>query len=134
MYTFTKEEKLCSKKLLDALFSEGSSFISYPLRISFLKYSLESNFPVQVVFVAAKKRYRRANRRNRLKRLMREAYRLQKNDLYEELKRIDIKILLSINYIGSEELCFQQILLQTNNALTKLKTQIINKLKIDESN
>ena len=60
-------------------------------------------FPVQVLFAVAKKRYKRAVDRNLLKRLMREAYRLNKQSLlYSPLTDADKRIVLSIGYIGKE--------------------------------
>jgi ribonuclease P protein component len=81
MYTFKKEERLCNKRLLEQLFSSGSSFLCYPFRVSWLKATLPQQVPVQVVFAVAKKRYRRAVDRNLIKRRTREAYRVHKQEL-----------------------------------------------------
>lgn len=79
---FSKEERLYSKKAIDKLFTEGSSFIAYPLRVV---YSYENdlttetlNLP-QVMISVSKKKFKRANKRNRVKRLIRESYRLNKH-------------------------------------------------------
>ena len=103
MYTFKKEERLCNKRLLEQLFSSGSSFLCYPFRVSWLQTALSSQLPVQVVFAVAKKRYRRAVDRNLIKRRTREAYRLHKQELlYAALQEQNMQIVLSINYIGKE--------------------------------
>lgn len=103
MYTFKKEERLCNKRLLEQLFSSGSSFLCYPFRVSWLQVPLPQGLVVQVVFAVAKKRYRRAVDRNLIKRRTREAYRLHKQELlYAALQEHNKQIVLSVNYIGKE--------------------------------
>src|SRR6201991_2602888 len=102
-YTFTKEERLCNKSLIDGLFHNGSSVLCYPFRVSWLVTDTPQSFPAQVLVAVPKKRYKRAVDRNLLKRRIREAYRLHKEEnLYSMLKAIDKKIIFSIGYIGKE--------------------------------
>lgn len=79
-YTFTKDERLYAQKRVDRLFSEGRSFISYPLRVVFLAREKEPDADpgVSVLVSVSKKHFKRAVKRNRVKRLVREAYRLNK--------------------------------------------------------
>jgi len=103
IYTFTKEERLCNKKLIDELFHKGSSFLCYPFKVSWIAVDEPQPFPGQVLFGVQKKRYKRAVDRNLLKRRMREAYRLNKQQrLYSILQEADKKIVFSIGYIGKE--------------------------------
>jgi ribonuclease P protein component len=103
MYTFKKEERLCNKKLIDTLFHNGSSFLCYPFKASWLFVEGPQPFPVQILFSVSKKRFKRAVDRNLIKRRMREAYRLNKQQhLYDLLNGIDKKIVLSLGYIGKE--------------------------------
>src|SRR5476651_487329 len=99
MYTFKKEERLCNKKLIDGLFHNGSSFLCYPFKASWMFVDNTQQFPAQIVFSVAKKRFKRAVDRNLIKRRMREAYRLHKQQhLYDLLNNADRKIVLSVSY------------------------------------
>jgi len=97
---FKKEERLCNKRLINALYKSGSSFILYPYKVV-LYPTDELNIPVQVLISVPKRRFKRAVDRNLLKRRIREAYRLQKNNLLYPLLG-DSHILLSIQYIGNK--------------------------------
>lgn len=81
-YTLGKHEKLKSKKAIDKLFTEGKSFVQSPIRVVFIKN--ETDFPNQVAFSVSKRNFKLAVDRNRIKRLMREAYRLNKYELNSE--------------------------------------------------
>lgn len=97
--TFPKEEKLCSKKSIDRLFAQGEAFIAYPLRIIYIieeEADQEKQFP-SVLINVSKRKFKRAVKRNRVKRLVREAYRLNKSPYLDLLrakgKRMDIAFL-----------------------------------------
>jgi len=103
MNTFTKEERLCNKRLIDGLFHNGSSFLCYPFKVSWLPSGDSQSFPAQILFSVPKKRFKRAVDRNLIKRRMREAYRLHKQQyLYDILSDAGKKVVFSIGYIGKE--------------------------------
>lgn len=88
--TFGKKEKLVSKKTIDALFSGGNSrsMSAYPLRVVFMrKERNETEEPAQVMVSVSKRHFKRAVKRNRVKRQIREAYRLNKHLLHEALEQ-----------------------------------------------
>jgi len=102
-YTFTKEERLCNKKLIDELFHNGSSFLCYPFKVSWLIVDEPLLFPAQVLFSVSKKRFKRAVDRNLIKRRIREAYRIYKQQyLYAGLQDGEKKIIFSVGFIGKE--------------------------------
>jgi ribonuclease P protein component len=121
MYTFRKEERLCNKRLLEELFHKGSSFLCYPYRVSWRLADAAQAVPVQVVFPVPKKRYKHAVDRNLIRRRMREAYRLHKQqNFYEFLNQANIKLTLSLSYIGKEIEPYQLM----EKKMLKLFTQI----------
>lgn len=102
MYTFKKEERLCSHKLIDKLFHNGSSFLLYPYRIIFLKADKPLPVKAQVVINVSKRRFKHAVDRNLIKRRIREIYRLHKSEkLYAHLAEGET-LLLGIAYVGKE--------------------------------
>ena len=125
MSRFNKEERLCSKKLLDLLFKNGSSFLLYPFRITHLFTVEPQRYPVQVVINVAKKRYKHAVDRNLIKRRTREAYRLQKEqDLYPFLLAHKKSLLLSLQFIGKEKYDYVVFEKKLSIALKKLIAQL----------
>ena len=82
---YPKGEKLKSKKIIDLLFEEGRSVKGYPLRLIYVATPLEEEgITMQTSVSVSKRQHKLAVTRNRIKRLMREAYRLEKH-------RIDTK-------------------------------------------
>jgi ribonuclease P protein component len=124
-YTFTKEERLCNKRLIDELFHNGSSFLCYPFRVSWLVVTDPQMFPAQVMFSVAKKRYKHAVDRNLVKRRVREAYRLQKQQyLYLPLSETDKKIVFSIGFIGKEIAPYEFVEKKMLKLLIQLSEQV----------
>ncbi len=120
-YSFSKAEHLCGEKKISRLFSEGNAFIVYPLRIVYSVLEEKDDIPVKVMVSVPKKRFKRAVKRNRLKRLMREAYRLNKHILWNVIKEKHSEMHISFQYISDEELTFGYIENKMITALEKLK-------------
>ncbi|KLT67591.1 ribonuclease P protein component [Pedobacter sp. BMA] len=125
MYTFNKEERLCSRKHLDLLFKNGSSFLLYPFRISYLFIESPAEVKAQVVINVPKKRYKRAVDRNLLKRRIREAYRLNKQEeFYNQLPSDKGLLLFSIQFVGKSKYEFAFMQKKLIAAFKRFKTLI----------
>lgn len=101
--TFNKQERLCSKKQMDLLFSKGSSTFGHPLKFIFIAVETNLQFPAQALFVVPKRQFKKAHDRNKLKRRMREAYRLNKLNFYEQLNSANKKIICAFIYVGKKQ-------------------------------
>ena len=113
-FTLGKQERLKSKKLIKKLYLEGDSVKSFPIRMVYLQTAHTSLFPSQVGFSVGKRNFKKAPDRNRLKRLMREAYRLQKNIVYDNIEK---PYVFMISYIGKEEKTYEEIYSKMNKVL-----------------
>jgi len=108
-YTFTKKERLNSKKHIDQLFTEGKTFFSYPFKVFYLFQESEKEFPVQILITVSKKNFKKAVDRNKIKRLVREGYRRNKLLLYDYLSEYNKSTLLGLIYVGETILSSQEI-------------------------
>ena len=120
-FRFQRGEKLKSRKEIERLFQAGSqACIQYPLRLVWRPMSQKrSDFPVQMTVSVSKKRFKRAVDRNRIKRLVREAYRLQKPELYERLGTPENQLAWMIIYVGKEMPEYRRI----EKSMRKLQTK-----------
>ena len=94
--TFSKTERLCSKKAIEALFENGKSFYCSPFLIVWTYSTSDMPFPAKVAFSVSKKGFKLAVTRNLIKRRTREAYRKNKACLYDLLLKSDKKIVFTM--------------------------------------
>jgi len=118
--SFPKSEHLCGEIRITRLFTQGDAFIAYPLRVVYLLEQKKDKESVNVMVSVPKKRFKRAVKRNRLKRLMREAYRLNKQNLWEKLEEKQLQIHIAFNYVSNDELDFASIEKKMKVALERI--------------
>lgn len=122
--TFRKEERLCSKKVFDKLFSEGNSFFIYPVKIVYAEIDFEGEYPAKAAFAVSKKLFKRAVKRNLLKRRMREAYRCNKYRLSEE--KGNKKVALVFIYVGKQVIEYHPIEKAIKRAIDRIASAILD--------
>lgn len=106
---FRKAERLCSKKLIEELFSSGRSFYAYPFRLVWIPLESKLPFNSQLAISVKKKQFKKAVHRNLLKRRIREAYRNNKHSLYVYLQERDIHIAFILIYTSADILTSKEI-------------------------
>lgn len=114
--TLHRNERLKSRTLIGRLFREGNSYVAYPLRVVWLPMDAAACEATQIGAARAqlaisvpKRVFKTAVERNRLKRRIREAYRLHKKQLYDKLNAGHQCAALMLVYIGKEELPYSEI-------------------------
>ena len=122
--TFNKEERLKSRKLIQQLFAEGKSLNAFPIRLLYLPSDHDSPYRIQAGVTVSKRNFKKAVQRNRIKRLLREAYRKNKRILYDELADKHRSIIFSLIYIGNEEETYPLIEKKIIAALHRLISEI----------
>lgn len=110
--TFTKAERLNSKKIIDQLFKKGSektnSVFLYPFRVVCLFQPSNEKKTISIIISVSKRLFKKAVDRNLIKRRIREAYRLNKNLIYSD-ESIIFPSDIAFIHVGKEILTFEQI-------------------------
>jgi len=131
MNTFPKSEKLCGQLRIAALYKSGRRFVTFPIRVSYRSATgVDSGRgtgvpePPKVLIWAPKSLFKHAVDRNRLRRLMREAYRLNNQPLLDFCAEKGINLQLAFNYIDKEMRSQEEISAAMQKAIRKLIQQL----------
>ena len=119
-FKYSKKDKLKSKKLIEQLFNEGKAVTVYPLRLVYLKAEFEDNSTLKTGVSVSKRLHKTAVARNRIKRLLREAYRLNK-PLY--INNSSISYAFMILYLSKDGTTFDKL----NDSMKLLFKKFIDK-------
>ena len=107
-FRLRKSERICNQILISGIFKHGKTIKNFPLFTHYLKKE-NDGVPVQVLFSVPKKKVRNAVKRNKLKRCMREAYRLHKHTLCDNMKTSGESMKLVFVYAGNDFLSFHEL-------------------------
>lgn len=128
-HTLGKEERLCSRKLIDSLFKGGGSraMSGFPLRMVYAVTERHEGEPAAQILVSVPKRcFKRAVKRNRIKRLVREAYRLNKHILADALERHEPQMSATMAFIYTDSHLHDYATMEqrVRNLLTRLSERL----------
>ena len=140
-FTFKKEERLSGKKSIDELFTNGSSFYLKPFKIIFLEHGIPNTvdadgwpgppvekitqqiYPARILISVPKKNFKKAVDRNKIKRMIREAYRQHKHELYGSLKSEKKQMTLAVLYTSKKMEPFDFILQKIVAVVARLSSK-----------
>jgi len=108
-FTFGKAERLNSKIQIGELFAKGDPFFKYPFKVIVHRQNETGKPLVSILITVPKRNFKKAVDRNRIKRLIREAYRLNKHIIYEHLGQNNIRLNLAFIYTAKSILSYQEI-------------------------
>ena len=120
--SFPTIEKLKSKKLLDELFTSGKKVNEFPIKLVYKQLNFEDEVLIKAGVSVPKRNFKKAVDRNRIKRLLREAYRLNKHIVHDEFNE---KYVCMFLYLGKEMPTFETI----NTKVVKLLHKLVEKEK-----
>ena len=121
-FTFPKKEKLKSEKLIGNLFNKGKSLYKFPIKALY-QIGDDPERPIAVAVSVPKKRFRKAVQRNRLKRLIREAYRHQKSELLRQLSNKKRSLRIMLIFVAHEEVPQKTIEKSLVNIFSKINAE-----------
>lgn len=120
-----KSERLDKKKLIEKLFGGGArSFSVFPLRVVYLALDNVQDEHAAILVSVSKRRFKRAVKRNRVKRQIREAYRLNKQPLLQTLKEHNLHIAIAFIYLSDELTDSSMITERMKTALSRISEQL----------
>lgn len=116
-HTFRKHERLCSPTLIKDVVTTGHSVHEPPFRLMGKLVTLDAPTSAQVAFAVPKRNVKLAVDRNRMKRLMRESYRLNKQPLLERLGELGVQCAWVVVFQGRAPVTFVETQLKISRAL-----------------
>lgn len=120
--TLPKSERISRKLILDKLFVEGKSFVVYPIRVVYLIDVDLQDASLAMMVSVSKKRFKRAVKRNYIKRRIREAFRLNKHLLAkpETMRNVSVAFL----YLSNDLCDFEQLNRKMQDVFAQLNKRL----------
>lgn len=125
--TLCKAERLDKKKVIDKMFAGGArSFSVFPLRVVYLPAE-ELEADASILVSVSKRRFKRAVKRNRVKRQIREAYRMNKHELLNVLAEKQCKLAIAFIYLSDQLVESSIIEERMKTALARVAEKVVSK-------
>lgn len=123
LFSFSKKERLKNKIEIESLFSEGNRFFEYPFNVIW-KVDSNSDSTLKMAVSVPKKKIPNATDRNKIKRLVREAFRKNKTIIQQPLEAKNVKLHLMLVYSQSSIISMSEIEDKISVTLQRLAEQI----------
>jgi ribonuclease P protein component len=126
--TLGKQERLKSRKAIQQLFTNGNSFSHFPYRVTwaFALQPFAAGTCLQAGFSASTRSFKKATDRNKIKRLTKEAYRLQKAGLKNTLQENEKNLQVFFIYVDKALPKYDFVFAKMKTALQRLQKQILS--------
>ncbi len=128
IYTLCKAERLNSKILIGKMFEGGA----IPSRFPSFRYALyiclssRERLPASILISVSKRRFKRAVKRNRVKRQIREVYRKNKSLLVDELQRREQRLAVAFIYLSDELVATAELEEKMKTALSRISEKLFS--------
>jgi ribonuclease P protein component len=139
-FSLSKTERLKSKKTIDTLFRTGEAFFVFPFKVIFriapanlVEASDQVAAPLVMGISVPKRIFKRANKRNRIKRLTKETYRINKVALKEALRATKQTLEMMLIYTAQEEIEYATLELKMQKLLQKLQSKVEQKVNQEKN-
>lgn len=124
IYSYNKKEKLKSRKSLEQLFAKGRSFSVFPVKVFYMPVTETTDSAIKAGVGVSARNFKKAVDRNRIKRLLRECYRLNKLPIHDSLLKNKKAIAVFFLYTGKEIPEYTMLNEKMQAALIKLEENI----------
>ncbi len=124
MNTYTTTEKLKSKKLIQELFNGGKMLSEFPVKVIYKKINFEDDVLLKIGVSVSKRNFKHAVDRNKIKRLLRETYRLNKKIAHQNVHQKHVCMIL---YLGKKKPEYEALNVIMASLLHQLNEKITDK-------
>lgn len=128
-FTLKKDERIRGSKQIEYLFVNGRSFVSYPLRVVFIEQPRVTSSQVSIFVSVPKKKIKSAVARNRIRRLIHEAYRLNKYTFDRSCLNENQMLEIAFVYLKNEMSDYETIERSVRKALKEVEKQLTEREK-----
>ncbi|MEJ7682620.1 MAG: ribonuclease P protein component [Segetibacter sp.] len=124
-FTYNKEERLKSRKLIEQLFSKGKNMSEFPVKVLY-DFVEDISMPLQAGVTTSSRKFKKAVERNRVKRILLETYRLQKLPLQQALEKQKLSLSTFFIYTGKDLPVYAEVYKKMGIILQKLESDVRN--------